>query len=877
MKNSSPPKVFLRFFKWFCRHDRHKYVEGDLLELYQERIQKVSKRKANIRFAMDILLLFRPSIIRPFKGFKSSNYYGLLQHNVLITFRVISRDRLYSVLNILGLALGIAAFIFIFQYVRFEKSFDQFHKNNPDLYRINYQYFLAGELQRSVATVPPAIAPLIKASMPEVNSFVRFADAGDGVIEVNGNKFLERNILFADPDFFKMFSFPLVSGDINSCLRGIRKMVLTETMARKYFKNEDPLGQFVTVDGAEDRYTITGVVKDPPANSHIQFDFLISYWWYEENEETNWYQHYYHSYLWLQPYTDIAAIEAKFQQAIENKRGKINKEGNFIQQFTLQPMPDIHFNAHLEGELIPVNQGDKFTIDLLLLIGWLILVIAWVNYVNLSTARAIKRAREVGVRKTLGAHRYQLFFQFIFESLALNFLGVILALPLVTFSIGYFNKLGVTSLSLDFFWNSSFWAITLIGWMLGSLIAGLYPAFVLSSFKPASVLKSHSIIVGSGGWLRKLLVVFQFATSVALIIGTAVIYKQLDYMKNKDIGFDPDNIMVIRGPISEEGAEDLDKHKVFIDKLSQFAQITNVTVTNVIPGEVVDDPVYVRNENDPDEASISYDVFWVGYDYVPTFDLKLIEGRDFDPKFPSDSLAVILNAKGANLLGFYPVSQIIGQTVSLNGAYPRTVIGVVEDFNQLTSKHPVSPMVLGFDPNWGHYYVIKYIDNHQSVIQEAETIFQSLYPRDAFHFFFLDEFYNQQYITEDKMSRVFTLFSGLAIFIACLGLFGLASYNTLRRTKEIGVRKVFGAGLNDIVYLLSKEFTLLVVFSNIVTWPVVYYIMNEWLNNFASRINIGFLVFLISGLAVLCLALLTVGSTIMKIVRLNPIHALKDE
>ena len=883
-KKTSPPKYLLRFFRWYCHPDYQEDIEGDLRERFERKATEKGVGSANWRLFKDVIRLFRPGIIKP-RMTQKPCFYGLFKHNLMLTFRLINRDRTYAALNLSGLALGIAAFAIIFQYVRYEKSYDQFHHNNPNIYRINYKYFLDGDLIRSMAATPPRIAPFMKEKLPEVKSYVRIHPYGkygrDLTIAAGSTKFRERNVLFVDPDFLRIFSFPLVTGDDKSCLNGIRTMVITESIAKKYFKDQDPLGKLVTIDSAEGTYTITGVAKDVPPNSHIQFDFLISYktldWWYEGEAESSWYSHYFHSYVLLEPRVDIAALEEKFAGIFSDERYKKNKESNLVQEFNLQQVTEIHFGSGLEQELNPQNQADALTIDFLFLVGWLILFIALINYVNLSTARAIKRAKEVGVKKTMGAYRFQLVFQFIVESFMINSLAGVLAVCFLILGINQFNQFVNISLSPDYLWDAGFWLILFIIWALGALAAGLYPASVLSSFKPLTALKDN-LIAGGSGLFRKVLVAFQFGASVSLIICTTIVFMQQKHLKDQDKGFNPGDLIVVRGPNELEGNEQPAKQQIFINELSNYPQVKSVTRSDAIPGQVVSDVASIRKQSEPVQATRSYNAVSVGYGYFSTFDIDMIAGRAFNPKFTGDSFPIVLNETGARALGFNTPDQVIGQRVKLgSGNLSGMIIGVVEDFNQVSPKSPISPMLFYMDEGLNYYYSIKHNGDFQIVLQKVEELFTDLYPYDPFDYFFMDEFYNRQYINEDDLSKVITIFSGLAIFIACLGLFGLTSYNATRRTKEIGIRKVFGATAGNIIQLLTREFMVLIAFANMVAWPIIYYIMNEWLNNFASRITISLWIFLLSGSIVLFLALLSVSSITIKTARSNPTQSLRHE
>ncbi|MEM7548499.1 MAG: ABC transporter permease [Bacteroidota bacterium] len=881
MSKTSPPKYPLRFFRWFCHPEYLEDIEGDLVERFERNSEEKGVKKARWNFTKDIIKLFRPGIIRSFFGSHTLNN-DLFIHNLTLTFRVMNRDRLHTAINVAGLAVGFAAFLFIYQYVRFERSFDSFHENYADLYRINYQYFHDNDLQRSLATSPPRIASFVK-QLPEVKSIVRVHsyEGGDLTIMANNKAFRETRVLFTDPDFLKVFSFPLVYGDTETSLNNIRTVVITESTSQKYFGDKNPLGKTVMVDGSEDLYTVTGVLKDLPLNSHLQFDILVSYktldWWYEGDAEDSWYWHNFHTYLLLNPEINPAAFEEKLTSALQKERGAINKEKGIDQRFYLQPLADVHYDSGLENILTPSRQADKLTLNFLLAIGYFILFIAWVNYINLASARSVKRAKEVGVKKTLGAPKKELVFQFILESFTVNLVAAIFGVLLVASCHNLLTGLAGTPFSIGYLLNIDFWSIAVLFMLAGALVAGGYPAFVLSSYKPVKVLKSSIIPKQSATWLRKVLVVFQFSISITLITCTAFIYLQIDHMQNKDVGFNAKDLLIIRGPNELEGEEDYPKQKLFAKELSDYSEISEVTVSSAVPGEVINFPVDFRNQNEGDNNTFSFDFINVNFNYFKTFEIDLLAGRDFNSEIESDHQAIVLNEAAVHLLGFDSADLIIGKKVVLNDRFQRTVIGVAENTNQLSSKYAITPMAYDLDENASFYYVIKYSNDAQHALTQSQKIFQHFYPNDPFDFFFLDEFYNRQYITDYKLGNMISFFSALAIFIACLGLFGLASYNTLSRTKEIGIRKILGATISNIIYLLSQEFLMLIIVANIITWPLVYSLINSWLDNFASRIDFNFFVILISGLLVILVALFTTASLTIRSAQSNPVNSLRNE
>jgi len=792
---------------------------------------------------------------------------------------------MYAALNIGGLALGMAVFLFIIQYVDYEKSYDTFHANHQDIYRIaySYTYFKSGITTHS-ATTPPRIAPFMKEVMPEVKAFARVKRFPGLVVSYNGIKFRQDKVLMVEPDFLKIFSFPLVSGDPNTVLNEIRTVVISESAARKYFGDRSPLGETVGIDGNEN-FKVTGVIKDAPANSHLKFDFLISYetikWWSEGDAETSWWSNEYYQYVLLDPATDVAAFDMKFARLFGRERDKINSADGHKQEFHLQSVTDIHLYSKLDQEPEPDQQGDANAVFFLIIIAFFILLIAWINYINLFTARAVERAKEVGVRKTIGALRSQLIGQFMVESFVMSVMSIVLALAIVATGLSYFNLLTSSNLTLAFLTEFTFWKNLTIFLGVGSLVAGVYPAFVLSAYKPVSVLKGKVSANRSGITLRRSLVVFQFAASVTLIAGTLIVYTQLDHMQSSDLGFDMNGVMVMRGPgvTEDELTPKYQKRtETFIHELGKYPEVVSVSGGSTVPGREILDGVHIKRfEDQRSEYKYVRDA-WITYDYFPTLAIKMLAGRNFSREIKGDSSSIVLNASAVRMLGFSSPEEAIGQKIAAINGSIFTLIGVIDDFNQMSVHSDVKPIFFSLYSVYSPYYIVRFAKGtHASTIEKIKDVYTKFYTRDPFDYFFLDEFFNRQYHKEQRFSSVFTLFASLAVVVSCLGLFGLSSFLTLQRTKEIGIRKILGANFVGIAYLLAKEFIILVGIANLIAWPVIYYIMDSWLNNFAKRIALGPVVFLESGVLVMVIAILTVSYKTIMTARADPVKALRYE
>lgn len=811
----------------------------------------------------------------------------MIKNYLKITLRTISKNKIYSGLNILGLSLGIAAFIFILQYVSYENSYDKFHSNHPSLYRVQYKSYQDGQLRINCAAAVPRVGPFMKEKMPEVIDFAR-AYPLSGVMKKDDIKFREERIHIADPAFIQMFDYPLLNGDSRNALNEPNQVILTEDVAMKYFGRTDVVGEPIIFNSWLDlNLKISGVAENVPNNSHFKFDFLISYETLNNftrredgsvpsEEAWGWYD--FNTYVLVEEGTSQEAFDKKFDEILVEERGKIFEESGRVSKFPLQPITDIHLYSNLLQESEPEEQGDGQAVFFLTIVAFFILIIAWINYVNLSTARSVERAKEVGVRKTMGAYRKQLIYQFLTESFVLNFISLTLGLLIVILGIRYFNQLTGSLLSTDFLKNPNFWFVAVGVFLAGSTISGLYPSFVLSSFKPSSVLKGKFSGNQSGIILRKGLVVFQFAASVSLIAGTIIVSQQLTHMKNIKLGFNLANTLVVQGP-QVFGADSLfaSTFEAFKNELLKNKEVESVTTSSNVPGnEIFWTNGIKRDEESADQRRTIY-IAGVDYDYFPTYDIEMLAGRNYGKSFSTDTGAIILNHAAVRYLDYESPEDAINKKVTFWGG-PKTIVGVVDDYKQMSAKTEVAPIAFPLVPNASNFFTLKLKTNdYQEAFKAAQASYDRFFPGNPFDYFVLDSFFNRLYNNEQQFSSVFTLFALFAIVVACLGLFGLSSFSALQRTKEIGIRKALGARMSNIVFILTKEFILLIGIANVLAWPIIYLVMNGWLDNFATRITIGISVFLFAGLLVIVIAMLTVGYKTFVTAKSNPIHALRYE
>jgi putative ABC transport system permease protein len=812
----------------------------------------------------------------------------------IVSIRNLSRNKIPSAINILGLAIGMAACLAIIQYVRFEMSYDKFHENADNIYRVTLKTGSS-----FFATNHPGVGPALKANYPEVKEYARvlpqsifnratstwsYIDRGGQVRALN-----EESAYNVDPSFLKMFSFPYVYGDPHTAFPNVNSVVISESVSNKFFGTKNPLGEILTRDGVKS-FTVTGVFEDVPENSHIKFDILYSYffkdaWGNGWDPSWDWKWNECFTYIQLDPQTEINDFKAKFPDLIQQHLGNWMEETNNPVSFELQSIKDIHLKSPKMDHEREVR-GNVKTIYFLGIIALFILIIAWINYINLTTAKSIERAREVGFRKISGASRKQLIFHFLLESLTVNLLAILTALILVAIFHPYYSQLtGINQISFNLFSEPWFWfglALTLV---LGPFSAGIYPALVLSSFRITSVIKGNYSSSTRGVLFRKFLVGFQFIISIALIAGTFMVYKQLSYMRNKDLGYNKEQIYVTKvlrdlNPVSRA------KFKVFRNELKKYPNINSFTITSEIPGKYIDRQGYIGNIGEEmSENTICHYVSFK-YDFIETYGLRVLAGRNFREDERSRfvkgaTIPVLLNEKAIENLGFNdPEESIDRQFLFHSGSsiWTGEIIGVLNNYHQRSLKEDYDAILFAAG-TWQAEYIS--INVNTSNIHKSVTYVENLYkehlPGIPFEYFFLDEYFDSQYASDEKFGKVFGVFSLIAIFIASLGLFGLTTYIISKRTKEIAIRKVLGATIQGLLILLSKEFVRLIIIANLFALPVVYFLINNWLDNFAFRISIGWMMFVLPIVILLVIALATTSIQTIKSSLINPANALKYE
>ena len=813
-----------------------------------------------------------------------------------IAWRSLLKNKTFSLINIAGLSIGMAACLLILQYVSFQLSFDQFNKNVSDIYRVVNDRYQNGKLAQHGTITYSAIGKAMQDDFAEVVNHVRVEPFNQQIITYGNKKLGDLKLLAVDNSFLSMFSYSLIAGDKTNALQNPNSVILTETLARKIFdiKGNDfePLiGKTIVIARDLLPYKITAIAKDAPENSHLSFDLLASYNTLYSGGNASWKQADYDfqdsdfwHYIQLKHGTNYKALEAKFP-AFSQRHFQGNKVSGSIEKFYLQPLSKAHLYSDFEYEI--GNTASATVVWGLLIIAMLIIILAWINYINLSTAKSMERAKEVGVRKVVGASKQQLIRQFLTESFIINVIALSIAFFIVQLVQPGFNNLVQHQLSLSYLFekglngfNISTSLIILI--FAGIFISGFYPAFVLSSFKPVVVLKGKFTASGKGIFLRKALVIGQFAITIILIIGSLVIYKQMGFVSKQDLGMNLSQILVIKPPVlTGWDSTFISKENSFKNELKQLPHIQGASVIGRTPGVEMARAFDIHRTDVNTNNKLSMRNTSVDADFIDVFDVKLLAGRnfintDFNPDW-NKIHNVILNENAIKELGFNSDKDAIGKTISL---FERNwdVVGVIKDFHQKSFRYPVEPTILL--PSYGtdNPICIKTdAKNLLSTINAVKAKYASFFPGNYFDYYFLDDHFNMQYADDQLFGKIFAIFSGFAIFIACLGLLGLSLFAIAQRTKEIGIRKVLGASVSNIILLLSKDFIKLVVVAFIIASPIAWFIMHGWLQNYAYRIHIRWWLFIATGLLAVFIALATISLQALKAAVSNPVNSLRSE
>lgn len=814
----------------------------------------------------------------------------MFKNYLKIAFRNIKKHKGYSFINILGLAIGMTICILILLFVHYELSYDTYHKHADRIYRIERVWLSAdGSIRGHLCSVAPSFVPFLEQEFPEVENAARMYDAGNIRISLDEKHFIEDRFYYAEEDIFEVFTISLIQGNAHTALKEPQSLVLSESMARKYFGSEDPMGKQLEV-GESGLYQITGIMQDLPENTHVHYDFLASYITLKGAYVRNGNDYFHgmqnfsdnvtYTYMLLAADADIEDIRARIPAFIDKTLGtRSDADGNIIQAskgtlLNLRKVPNIHLHSHTSNEL-EANFDIRY-VTLFTLIAVFVLMIACINFINLSTVQSFQRAKEVGLRKVVGANRRLLITQFLGESVLFAFLAVILALGLVALVLPYFNAFSGRNLGLGFLLNPG-GLLMLIGiFLFTGLIAGFYPAVYLSAFKSASILKGEITRGAKGARMRQGLVVFQFAISICLIICVGIVYRQMQFLMNADLGYDRENIIIVPADsIIKNNWEEIRQNFLSSPHIIEAAMSKRAPT-----GRLLDAPGF-RTEKKGEVLNTPFSMPHnrVTHDFFKTYNIRIVAGRDFSREYPTDvNEAFILNETAVHRLGWTP-KEAVGKPIATYAPNKKgRIIGVAADFNYESMHNEIVPIISYIRPQSANTVSVRVVPNHiKESLDHVKAVLARFNPKSPFSYNFLDDRIAALYSNEARMMQMFSYFSMFAIFISCLGLFGLASFTATRRTKEIGVRKVLGASFSNIMALLSQEFIKWVLLANIIAWPIAFFAMKGWLNNFAYRVNIGWMEFVIAAAMTFIISVLTVSYQSIKTATANPVDSLRYE
>ncbi|MXV51462.1 FtsX-like permease family protein [Pedobacter sp. HMF7647] len=779
------------------------------------------------------------------------------------------RHKGFSFLNVLGLAVGMTACALIVLYVTFELSYDSMHKKSDRIYRIICDIKTPTEVIN--ASGPSwAVAPHIDGAFPEIESAVRVSRESF-LVRRGDVKFQEDKSAFVDSAFFHVFDFELVKGDRRTALNNPFSVVLSESTAKKYFGSSNPVGQTLLFTGDAIPAKVTGVMKDIPENSQIRADLLISMSTLTRNLnkglDDQWGNYGSSAYVLLKPGTNAKALEKKLPAFLEKMNGKQMKDSKMYATLFLEPLRDVYLYSTRDGS----KTGNITNVYIFSMIAVFILAIACINFINLTTARSTERAKEVGIRKVVGAVKSQLAGQFIGESIILCLTAFIFTLIVSALLLPLFNQLAGKTVSSGIFSNLTFVGILFIGSIIIGFLAGLYPALILASFKPVLILKGRFSSGSRGILLRKVLVVTQFTISISLIIGTIIVYKQMSYMRSQDLGFNKDQVLIL----DTNG----DKAKKSLkEEISRLPNIKSIAMSSSVPGGG-NPGAYSEIENKKGDLQVAnLDLYFVDFDYITQFNMKMVAGRPFQKEFATDTTqAMVLNEAAVKMFGYSSPDQALGKRFKQWGREGK-IVGVVKDFHFRSLQENIKPLSMRIEPDGCNLITVKIAgSNLPGTIRSIESKWKELIPNRPFSYEFLDEFFDSQYRAQQRFGNLFLNFAVLAIFISCLGLLGLASYSTMQRTREIGIRKVMGASVSGIVNLLSVDFLKLVLVAFVIASPIAWLTMHYWLSDFAYRINIVWWIFALAGITAAVIAFVTISFQAIKAALTNPVKSLRTE
>ncbi|MCW5910493.1 MAG: ABC transporter permease [Cyclobacteriaceae bacterium] len=874
--NPNLPKSSLRFLKWFCPAHLYEEIEGDLIQKFHRDVNVYGERKAKRRLTWNVIRFFRPGILMRNMISMDLIQFTILQNYFKITIRNLLKRKAYSLINVFGLAIGMSACLVIAKYVEFETSFESSHTNAKNIYRVVSSFYTDGKTESFCGY---DLGPNILNDFPEFRRFSRIHHNGSVVTidddSQNHRKFKESVMLIADSTFLDMFTFKFIQGNSRTALANPNSVVITQSIALKYFgASANPIGKIVTLEDGwiPGSYEVSAVVEDVPANSHFKFDLLLPMQAllqidFYRNDNSRWDN--FHTYLESNPSSDMFQLNERIPAFVKKYQGS-DKSIKSKSNLQFQPLLDIHYSPDLE------NPGSHWKmIYFFAVLAIFILLIAWVNYINLSTARAMERAREVGVKKVLGVFRGQLIFQFVFESAIINLISISLALILARMTLPMLNQLIEQSLVFNFL-DPALWIIIAVLFLAGTFGAGIYPALLLSSYKASEVIKGKIVKKAKGFSLRNNLVTFQFSASLMLLIATYAIYKQVAFMKDQEKSLDTSQIIIVKGPELSERKDIEERVFSFKNEIRQLSFVDNICTSFSLPGEDASVSSGMRKEGSPVEENRIGNIYWVDPDFIDLYNIPLIEGKAWNPQVNSEMESVVINEEAVKVFNLGTNKDALkGKIITPFGTH--SVIGVVKNHHWNSLKQPFAPMIFHAEKISATSISIKLNGDIRNNIDLIKSAYNNSFPDDTFSYYFMDDTFNAQYKEEARIGQLFSIFSVLAVTIGCLGLWGLASFATLHRLKEISIRKVLGATVNSIVMLLTRQFLRPIMVSSLIAFPVIWWGVNKWMEQFPYRMKLSFDLFLIPLFLLLVTAMCTIGFQTLRAATSNPVNSLKNE
>lgn len=889
------PTAALRFLRWFCPPSLYEGIEGDLLEKFEEDCVARGEKYARRRLMWNVIRFFRPGILLRNKFSMELHRIHMAKSHFKIAYRQMMKNKSFTLINVSGLAVAITACFLILQYVSFEMSYDQFHENKEQIYRVAYKQYENGDIKNTSAKNFAGLGYWMKEQFPEVVDYTRFwtVRANTGFLLMHNNRIFNEwgQVIMADSTFFKVFPSLLLRGSPDAALKNLNSLVLSERMAKKIFDGKDPVGQIISASEFNDMYVVTGILRDIPENSHFQADFVRLHDYTRDDPKGNWEGPWRLTYVTLDKNANPETLSRKVNARLRTMEREHPNTREV--ELTLQPITGIHLTSQLGDELRA--NGSMKLIYILLSIAAVILILAWINYVNIETSRFISRAREVGLRRIIGSTRYEMGFQFFVEFFCINVIAVGVAFVTLWLVIPYVAILSGIPMEHLQFGAPRVWMPALIVFIFGTFLAGTYPPIVLSRQSPVNTLKGRLTLAGTASGLKRGLVLFQFASSLTLISFVMVIYAQLNFMRNADKKIELGKVVAVRNPTAYSGQEESNKGKggkenynLLSTKLAQSPSISSVSSSSAIPGMEIGFQ-YVnqvkKNIGDP-YNSARYKVLFVDYNFIPVYDLKLLAGRNYSKDNGEDENwgTLILNERAIRDLGFNTPEEAVDQEIYfmvVDDWDKYKIVGVVEDYHHEALKKEVHPTILFLNHNLGQqvYYSVRSNDTGtiREVLAYVEKTWKDIFPQKPFDYFFLDDFYDQQFKSELQFGRIFGWFAGVAVFVACLGVLGMTLFEASSRLKEISIRKVLGASVTGLLALLSVTHFRLLLISAVVVTPLIYYLGYEWLSTYPARIELSVTFLLLPFAMILVMVILTCGLQTLRAARTNPINHLRNE